>query len=134
MKPEYHLAKQIAQYLTALPSKPIFHMDLSGINLGVVRGSLMKAIQGDSGFPDLFIAEPRGQYHGLFIELKAKNIYKKDGTLLSNEHNHKQSLFLSKLQSKGYYACFGLKYESTKKIIDEYLAIKTDFEINALNK
>lgn len=81
-----------------------------------------KAIQ-KQGFkcPDLLILEPRKGYAGLFIELKVKSPFKKNGELLKNEHLEGQMKTIQELNRKGYSACFQWRFETIKKMIDDYL-------------
>ena len=62
-------------------------------------------------------------YYGLFIELKKEGtrIFKKDGTLVADEHIREQFDMLEDLRRRGYAAEFGIGFENTKKIIDDYL-------------
>lgn len=74
--------------------------------------------------PDLIIFAPRGIYHGLFIELKTKTPYKKNGTLLENAHLKAQEETIKNLRELGYCAVFSWEFEKTKNIIDWYLNLK----------
>ena len=66
------------------------------------------------GFPDNFIAEPRGKYHGLFIELKrTKNSTSRKGK--------EQREWIKALNEKGYKAEFAFGAEEAKRIVLEYL-------------
>lgn len=80
-----------------------------------------KVLQSHSGYPDLFIAEPRNGYNGFFLELKTDNVFKKDGFLKSNAHLEEQNKMLEMLRAKGYYAEFAIGYNDAVKKIDEYL-------------
>ena len=77
---------------------------------------------------DMFIAEPKKKqgktYHGLFIELKKEDtkIYKKDGTLVANEHIREQYDTMQQLRQAGYYADFACGRNAAKSLIDWYLA------------
>lgn len=71
--------------------------------------------------PDLIIFAPRGIYHGLFIELKTKTPYKKNGTLLENAHLKAQEETIKNLRDLGYYADFKWTFEDAIKLIDWYL-------------
>lgn len=66
------------------------------------------------GFPDNFIAEPRGIYHGLFIELKRA---KKSLSRKSPE----QRQWIKDLEEKGYKAVFCYGAEEAKRTVLEYL-------------
>lgn len=66
------------------------------------------------GFPDNFIAEPRGEYHGLFIELKRA---KKS----TSKKSHEQRAWIKALNEKGYKAVFAYGAEEAKRLVLEYL-------------
>lgn len=122
MRKEDSLSMQVSRYLQMQYPNVIFHLDLSsGMRLSIGMATRNKRINPWVGFPDLFIAQPNDEFHGLFIELKASTIYKKDGSLKSNEHVEKQDKFLTNLKQRGYFACFGIGFDETKKIIDNYL-------------
>lgn len=76
-----------------------------------------------SGVSDLFILEPRGEYHGLIIELKADNVvvFNKNGTVRSGMIN--QNEFLMAARKKGYKAEFAIGFDEAKSIIDKYLKL-----------
>lgn len=61
--------------------------------------------------------------YGLFIELKREGtrIFKKDGRLVADEHIREQFDMLAELRNRGYVAEFGIGFEGTKKLIDDYL-------------
>jgi hypothetical protein len=127
VNPEYVLSRQIAYYLRAQYPKCFYHFDPSGLSHTKAQAGMMKALQPGRGYPDLFICEPKqslknGSYHGLFIELKPEGakIYKKDGTP-ATPHLAEQLECLLKLKLKGYQAAFGIGFENTKKLIDDYL-------------
>lgn len=45
---------------------------IAGINLGAKYGWKAKVAGYKKGWPDIFIAEPNKDYHGLFIEMKKR--------------------------------------------------------------
>ena len=69
------------------------------------------------GVCDNFIAEPRGKYHGLFIELKRakKNLSKK---------SMEQKEWVKALNEKGYKAAFCYGAEEAKRVTLKYLEEK----------
>ena len=64
-----------------------------------------------SGVPDLFLPIPRGQYHGLFIEMK----YGKNKVTVNQE----KWLHLLKRQGYSAYICYGA--DNAIKCIQQYL-------------
>jgi len=118
---EYKLNKAVSDYLKFQYPKVIYHVDYAGLNLSKSQAGKMKAIQGGRGYPDVLICEPSNGYHGLFLELKATNIYKKSGELLKDKHLYEQRDMMEKLRNKGYSAMFSVGFDDTKKNIDDYL-------------
>jgi len=123
-QPEYKLQTQVCEYLERQYPKVLFLSDtVASVKLTFAQQNRNKKIQ-KHGFkcPDLIILQPKDKFHGLFIELKAKSPFKKDGiTLLSNEHVEDQAKTLIALLQKGYFATFAWSFEMAKKIIDTYL-------------
>lgn len=119
---EYQICKALAIYLRLQYPKVLFHYDLAGLNLSRSQAGMTKAIQGGKGWPDLFIAQPIGEYHGLFIEVK------KEGTILwkvkggpATDHIGDQIDMLNRLAEQGYYALFGIGFDHCRELIDSYL-------------
>ena len=96
---EYQICKNIATYMRLQYPAVIFHFDLAGLNLSRAQAGMMKMIQGGRGWPDLFIAEPRGVYHGLFIEIKPEDtkLYNK-ASMPRTPHLNEQEICLFKLE------------------------------------
>ena len=119
---EYQLYKNVAAYLRLQYPKVMYHFDLTGVNLSKAQAGMTKAIQHSSGYPDLFIAEPRGGYHGMYIELKAEGtrIYKADMTP-ATDHIAQQMDRLNDLTDRGYDCYIIAGFDSTKEVIDQYL-------------
>ena len=122
---EFRLQQQICKWLSYSHPKIIFLSDtIANMKLTPQAQLRNKSIQ-KSGFhcPDLIILEPKGGWHGLFIELKIKSPYKKDGTLLKNEHLENQQRSMNDLKAKGYYCIFAWEFDEIIKIIDKYLSL-----------
>lgn len=125
---EYQLAKAVSTYLKLQYPDVIFHFDYAGLKLTKTQAGKMKAIQGERGWPDLFIAEKRNRidsstpYNGLFIELKiaGTKLFKRNGSY-ATPHIAEQSKMLVLLSEKGYKCRFGIGFDDVKMIIDEYL-------------
>lgn len=65
-----------------------------------------------SGVPDIFIPEPRGRYHGLYIEMKRE----KTGKTSMN-----QQKWLHYLQSRGFMTAVCYGFDSARLVIEQYL-------------
>lgn len=122
-KPEQILREQVTQYLKLQYPEVIYKVDLeSDIRLTIVQGARNKKLQYGRGWPDLFIAQPRGSFSGLFVELKATSIYLKDGkTLKQDPHLKEQQAMLNNLVKRGYCAQFAVGFSQAKRLIDAYL-------------
>lgn len=121
-QPEFILQKQICKWLDLQFPKVLYLSDtIASVKLTIPQQQRNKQIQKE-GFkcPDLLILEPNNIYHGLFIELKVKSPYKKDGSLYKNKHLKTQQKTIKDLTQKGYYSCFSWGFEMTKNIITEY--------------
>ncbi len=68
-----------------------------------------------TGFPDFFIYETRGGWHGLAIELKRVK-----GGRVTDE----QRKCLRELMDRGYYAAVCKGFDEAKTVIDRYLQNK----------
>ena len=125
MRQEDALAQQVSDYITMQYPNVIFHFDTgSGGRTSIGMAKRNKKLNPQNGWPDLFIIAPYSRLggKGLFIELKVKSPYKKDGvTLLKDKHIHEQANRLKELHDMAYCAHFGVGFEDCKNIIDRYL-------------
>lgn len=124
-KREENLQLAVSKYIKMQYPKVLFTSDASGVRLNMGQAVAMKAMKSGKGWPDMFIAEPSGDYHGLFIELKkeGEKLYKKDGVTPKTEHLEDQMVMIEKLHLKGYFACFAIGFDQAKTVIDNYLSI-----------
>lgn len=124
---EAELQKQVAIYIRLQYPDVIFHSDFgSGVKLTPWQAKMQKMQNGGKrAWPDMFIAEPRGKYHGLFIELKKDGVRlrKRDGDFAS-EHIAEQDALLRDLNNKGYKAEFAIGFQQALNLIDDYLGGK----------
>lgn len=120
---EFELQKSVCKYLNNQYPNVLFLSDtIANVKLNVRQGARNKTIQ-KAGFktPDLIILQPNNLYHGLFIEFKTSSPFKKDGTILKNEHLEGQLKSIQDLNNRGYYAQFCWTFEMAKETIDKYL-------------
>lgn len=110
-QPEYHLQVAICNYIAIKYSGVFFNGSAGGMRTFYSVAKKMKATGYKAGFPDIFIYEPRGIYHGLAIELKVKGNYA----------SKKQKEVLQKLRDKGYRAEVCTGFDMATNVIDEYL-------------
>ena len=122
-QPEYHLQVAICQWLRIQHPKVLFLSDtIASVHLTDQQANRNKAIQKEHfKCPDLIILHPKGEFHGLFIELKVEIPFKKNGELKSSEHLQGQQSTIDDLNKRGYFACFSWGFDMTVNIINSYL-------------
>ena len=107
---EYQLQKAVCKYLDL---QNVLYCGSMGGQYQVHLSQRIKAKKSGykKGFPDLFIYEPRGTYHGLAIELK----------VVYNKASKPQIHWFNELNKRGYVAeiCNGI--DEVLAIIDRYL-------------
>ena len=114
----------IADYLRYQYPTIIYRFDLAAdLKLTMGQARKHKRLQRYRGYPDLFIAEPKGKYAGLYLEIKkpGTKIFKKDGAIVADAHIREQYGMLEDLRFAGYAAEFGIGFEATKELIDSYM-------------
>jgi|26BtaG_2_1085354.scaffolds.fasta_scaffold04862_3 hypothetical protein len=111
LREEYHEHCAVIEYLRITHPGILLTIAPNGIKLTLNQGTKFKQMGYTAGTPDILIFEPRGEYHGLFIEMKRD----KGGT--PSRHQLK---WLSRANNRGYKAkiCYGF-YEA-KAVIDRY--------------
>jgi len=117
--------KLVVDYLKLRYPQVIFRTDGAGLRLPIGLAMKFKNLQCCRAYPDLFIAEPKGKFAGLYIEIKKDRdeYLRQDGTIRQDKHIQEQLDVMTKLQAKGYLCNFGGGFRECREIIDEYLAI-----------
>jgi len=126
MKKEQLIALQVASDIKLNHPTITHRFDLAAdMRLTPGQAKRAKQLQGDTGHPDLFISEPRGMYHGLYVELKKDyaEVYKKDGTYKAGDHLLKQIIMRKRFQQRGYRVEWGLGAEDAIEKINKYLSL-----------
>lgn len=126
---ESDLQVMVADYLRLQYPNVLFHSDFgSGIKLTMGQAAKQKRQNGGRrAWPDMFIADAGKTWtdtlpkHGLFIELKKEGtrLKKKNGEW-ATPHIAEQAEVLEQLKKRGYSAEFGVGFDNTKKLIDDY--------------
>lgn len=138
MKPETELRRMLARWLQLQHPNVIYRFDLAAdLKLTMGQARKHKELHPKRGYPDLFIAEPRSCYHGMYVELKAdgKSPYKRNGELKKSEHLKEQSEFIQNLNCRGYFAVFATGFDEAKLLIEKYLnkEVRHDRKIQETN-
>lgn len=89
----------------------LFHIPNGGLR-SKSEAARFKASGVKSGVPDLFLPVPRGNTHGLFVELK-----RRDGGRVSEE----QKAWIQALNERGYIAVVARGWEEARAAIEKYL-------------
>ncbi len=121
---EQNLHQQVVDYLKYQYPKVLFRTDFgAGIKMTIGQAVKHKKLQKCKAWPDLFIAAPRFEYKGLFIEIKKdkSEVYLKSGAFKNTPHILEQNDILTELRSLGYAAFFGCGFDNIQIIIDNYL-------------
>ena len=109
---EYQLQKAVCNYLDL---KNVLYCGSMGGQYQIFKSQRIKSKQTGykKGFPDIFIYEPRGDYHGLAIELKVGY----------NKPTNEQLAWIEELMERGYMAkvCKGI--DETISTINKYLKL-----------
>lgn len=129
---EFELQKAVCRYLDMQYPNVLYISDtIANLKLTGPQQVRNKLIQ-KQGFkcPDLLILEPNKSHNGLFIELKTKSPYKKNGEIFKNDHLLGQQHSIDQLNQKGYLCCFAWGFEDIKKLIDDYIENKLDIDKN----
>ncbi len=122
MKKEESLQLAVCNYLRHQYPNVIFTCDLSsGMKLSIGQSVKASKMKSSRGLPDLMIFEPQSGYHGLFIELKTTDPFKKSGELRKDTHLEEQDFIMKQLYKKGYCCHFGYGFDQCKYIIDSYM-------------
>lgn len=122
---EENLHDLLSYYLRVRHPDIIFRTDAGGLKMSLgVSLKFHKKQSREKVYPDIFIPEPRGEFHGIFIELKRETeiIYNKHNQL-KNDHLKEQKRILDLLYVKGYYTTFGVGFEASVNIIEKYLTL-----------
>lgn len=95
------------------PELKMMHHIPNGGKRSKTEAAIFKAMGVRSGVPDVFLPDPRGIYHGLYIEFKSDR-----GKTSSN-----QDELLVSLQEAGYFVCVLNSLEKAIDITKRYLEL-----------
>lgn len=101
----------VALNLGRFPELRLMHHIPNGGKRSKSEAARFKAMGVKAGVSDIFLPVARGGYHGLYIELKAK-----DGRLSKDQAN-----FLRGVREMGYFGCVAYGGEEAAQIIENYM-------------
>lgn len=113
MKEEDLIQMAVVRYIHRRYPDMLFTISPSGMRLPIGVARKFKMMGYRAGTPDLIILEPRGDFHGLFIELKTAK----------GKASPEQRQFAADLLMRGYCSllCFG--HMEAIREIDRYMAL-----------
>ncbi len=124
--PEYQLQVQISNYLNLQISMgsdlTFYNSEKGSAKMTIPQQARYRPLLPVDNFkqPDLMVVK-KGQAEALYLELKAKSPFKKDGkTLLANEHIEAQAKSLEYLRTCGHTAEFCWSFDDAKRFIDNF--------------
>jgi hypothetical protein len=123
---EENLQLDVSRYIQTVYPNVIFTSESSGVRLNMGQAKKLKAMRSENcKLPDLIILEPRGQYHGLLLELKrdGEKIFTADGKPYAG-HIYEQWKTLNRLTEKQFFATFVVGFDQAKQIIDNYMNLQ----------
>jgi len=115
MNEEYHEHCAVVDWLLRQYPDTLMTIAPNGIKLTMMQAVRFKMMGYKAGTPDILIFEPRGKYHGLFVEMKRE----KKGVV-----SDKQKEFLQRANDRRYYSVVCNGFESAKNVIDSYFKLK----------
>jgi hypothetical protein len=113
---EYNNQVAVIMYLKVKYPHVIYNADCGGIRTTWGQAVRAKAAGHKKGWPDIFIAEARKGFHGLFIEMKAPATkWSKKGS-----SSAEQKQLQKDLTKRGYKSAICYGDLEAIKVIDEY--------------
>ncbi len=106
-------AKLVGRTRTFYPDVEVFAVPNGGLR-NKKEAVRLKAEGVTAGIPDLVFAEPRGRYHGLYVEMKRRK-----GGRVSEEQHKKHR----KLRQRGYKVLIGHGVDDVWTEVEHYLAL-----------
>ena len=96
---------------------------LNGVKLTIGQAVKAKKQGMKKGFPDIFLPVPRGNYHGLFIELKIKPYRNDKDRWVYPKVSEEQKWWLNELTEQGYLAMICKGFDMAQNAILGYLKL-----------
>ena len=109
---EYDIQTGVAQYLDNEHPNVLWCASAGGARTSMNEAKRLKAAGYKKGFPDVFVYEPRGAFHGLAIELKKE----KGGRVSQSQKEWKQAL-----EERGFHATVAKGYDAAIDVLERYL-------------
>jgi len=115
MKNEYAIQSAFIRYLELMHPELLYTISPAGFIMSAGMAMKMRRMGYRKGTPDLTIYEPRGEYHGLFIEFKNPK-----GVV-----SEQQRRFLDQAFDLGYATAVCYSADEAIKVLTEYMSRRT---------
>lgn len=115
MQEEYLEQVAVSNYLSYKYPSVLWTASAGGMRVSMGTAIKMKRAGYSKGCPDILIFEPRGEYHGLFIEMKRSH----GPVKVSDE----QKEWIDNLRARNYFAVVARGYDEARIYIDNYLIL-----------
>ena len=109
---EFEAQCRLDKYIEENYPDVLFCASAGGARTSISEAKRMKATGYKRGFPDVFIYEPRGGFHGLSIEMKKE----KGGVVSKHQKQWKEDLI-----RRGYKATIARGFDAAVEILEDYL-------------
>lgn len=121
-QPEYEIQTAFVRYMgIRYPRIVVFSDTAAHIGKTMLQQKRANALQTKDKQPDTFIAQPSGEYAGLWLEFKAETPFKKDGvTLKKSEHVEGQLDTMRALEAAGYACAFVWSRDMAADLVGAY--------------
>lgn len=111
--------------LGRLPELEYLHAIPNGGSRHPAEAARLKKQGVKAGVPDIFLPEPRGQYHGLYIEMKRA---------VRGKTTADQDRWLHHLQSRGYMTATCFSCDSAIHVIEQYMILPPFYKTKETRK
>lgn len=111
---EADVQRGIIRFIRLYAPKTLYCATNGGVKLSYMQAARMKMTGYVAGVPDLIIFEPRGEYHGLTIEVKRDKASKPSPAQLE---------WMEQLNKRGYRAVCCHSVDEAIKEIETYLSL-----------
>jgi hypothetical protein len=108
--PEHEIQVRVVKLLKSMPSQPLFSSTVGGVKVALHTARRMKEAGYNKGIPDMLIFEPKGDYIGLAIEIKAPK----------GKASAEQVWWVDNLRNRGWKALICRGYEECEQEIKKY--------------
>lgn len=112
---EYAIQADFIRYLELMHPDILYTISPAGFVMSAGMAMKMMRMGYRKGTPDVMIFEPRGKWHGLFIEFKAPG----------GKTSESQELFLQLARERNYHTAICFSTAAAVEQLEEYLAVSS---------